>query len=100
MKHLKKFGYFSLNESVNIFDIKNNINSLKGKDINEIDVKSSIGKGFNEGDLEGDYKWGYQDLVYLTEGGFEYIVAKLTIEDDKIIEVDINEDDLKEALGL
>lgn len=100
MKHLKKFGYFSLNESVNLDDIKNKINSLVGKNIDDIDVKTSIGEGFGEGDIDGDNNWGYQDLVYLTDDGREYIVAQLTLDKGKITKVDLKDADLEEALGL
>ena len=99
MKHLKKFGYFSLNESVNLDDIKKKINSLVGKNIDDIDV-TSIGEGFGERDIDGDNNWRYQDLVYLTDDSREYIVALLTLDKGEIIKVDLKEDNLKEALGL
>ena len=89
MKHLKKFGYFSLNESVNLDDIKKKINSLVGKNIDDIDV-TSIGEGFGERDIDGDNNWRYQDLVYLTDDSREYIVALLTLDKGEILRLPAN----------
>ena len=102
MKYIKVFENFRLNESITEQEfqkIRSSIIFLKGKNINDIDV-DSIGSGFDLGDLEGDTDWGYQDLVYLTKDSTEYIVAKLTLEDEKVLDVKINENDLKIALGL
>jgi|688.fasta_scaffold1087801_2 hypothetical protein len=94
--NIKKFSQFisenlSMNESLDWAEMRRQILSLKGKEIDDIE---EILPGFELDNQEGDEEFAYYDLVSPVDSkNISHVVAKITVEDGKITNINSMDDE-------